>query len=160
MRHPSNSTPTRTPLFGDPYEGLIWAIRYYLSSASRGDPTPPEVNMMLRRWLAADAEYELTQVLEFLVFHTTAPLRISDSWRHWLPVHEIAIVNGIRALRFGSLQLYCDAMRHILTTEDALFIGPQLQIVANAIGDTQQRGLIQSARLPAGLTSDFADQLT
>lgn len=160
MRHQSSTTLTRTPLFGDPYEALNWAARHYLSSASRGEPTPPEVNMMLRRWLAADAEHDLTQALEFLVFHTTAPLRVSDGWRHELAVHEIAIVNGIRALRFGSLLLYCDAMRHILTTEDALSIGPWLQNVANAIGDTQLRGFIQSARLSVDLVCDFAGQLT
>lgn len=144
----------KLPRFEDPMTALLWGTRIYLAHATSGEPAPPVLNLLFRTVLSADMESALVETLDFLMFHSTAPLMLHQLSCTCVSAHELAMADGIRAIQFGSLRKYCEAMERVLTPSDALVIGTHMQALADALSKIDAQGFVQSANMiaPSGFT--------
>ncbi|MEL6868867.1 MAG: hypothetical protein AAFO81_03615 [Pseudomonadota bacterium] len=139
----------KIPRFRDPLTALLWGSRIYLAHATSGEPAPPALNVLFSHVLSADTQPAMIEALDFLMFHSTVPLAVHALDCECVSVHERALADAIRAIQAGSLSSYCAAMQTVLTPDDALSIGPVLQILAHEISGVERRGFVQSANVIA-----------
>lgn len=137
------------PRFKDPLTALLWGSRIYLAHATSGEPIPPALNLLFSHVLSADAQPAMVDVLDFLMFHSTVPLSVHALECECVSAHERALADAIRAVQMGSINAYCEALKPVLTGDDALAIGPSIQVLANALNVVERRGFVQSANIVA-----------
>ncbi|MEO0576326.1 MAG: hypothetical protein AAF004_12745 [Pseudomonadota bacterium] len=139
----------KLPRFSDPLTALLWGSRIYLVHATSGEPTPPALNLLFSHVLSSDVQPAMIDALDFLMFHSTVPLDVHALDCECVSIHEMALADAIRAIQIGSIDGYCEAMKPVLTGDDALAIGPCIQALANAITTVERRGFVQSANVIA-----------
>lgn len=139
----------RLPRFSDPMTALLWGSRIYLVHATSGEPVPPLFNLLFSHVLSADTQPAITEVLDFLMYHSTVPVAVHALDCTCVSIHEQALADGIRAISAGSLSGYCEAMSTVLIREDAMTIGPSIQSIAAALNRVQATGFVQSANVIA-----------
>ena len=135
------------PRFRDPMTALMWGARIYVAHAASGEPAPPVLRLLFQQVLPADVQPALIEVLDFLIYHSTVPLVGRRGTSDGVAPHERALADAIRAIQAGSLVTYCVAMEQVLVAEDAISIGPAIQLIASALQRLEHRGFVQSANV-------------
>ncbi|MFK8053065.1 MAG: hypothetical protein AB8F65_08820 [Woeseiaceae bacterium] len=137
------------PRFRDPMTALLYGSRIYLVHATSGEPVPPMFNLLFSQVLSADTQAAMIEALDFLVFHSTESLNIHSLDCTCVSVHERALADAIRAIQAGSLIGYQTAMEQVLLPEDAMSIGPIVQVIASELMQVERSGFVQSVNVTA-----------